>query len=98
MSRLCMPEQDQIVDKEDEGSGACSGFGHSILRVFESQELLDVAEANLQGPTSRKDLQNLRRGEGEIGGEEAIVTTAAAGIMYHDDAQELLTGAGIPQG
>jgi hypothetical protein len=42
--------------------------------------LLDVAEANLQGPTLGKQLQNLCGGEGEVEGEEAIVVAAAAGI------------------
>src|SRR5439155_7878123 len=55
-------------------------------------------EANLQGPTSREYLQDLCGAESEIEGEEAIVAAAAAGVMHHDDAQELLAGAGIPQG
>src|ERR1700687_1582769 len=98
MSALRVPEEDQVVDKEDQGSSACSRLSHPVLRVFEAQELLDIAEANLQGPASRKDLQNVRGGEREIGGEEAIVTAATAGVTYHDDAQEALAGAGIPQG
>jgi hypothetical protein len=98
MSRQRVPEQDQIVDKEDEGSGARSCLGHAILGIFEAEKLLDVAEANLQGPTTREDLQNLGGREGEIELEEAIVATAAAGITHHNDAQELLTCAGIPQG
>src|SRR5450631_2394998 len=98
MTRLGVPEQDQIVDIEDQGSSPCSGLGHPILRIFETQKLFHVAEANLQGPTSREGLQNLRGGESEIEREEAIVAAAATGVVHHDDAQELLAGAGIPQG
>ena len=98
VSRLRVPEQDQIIDKEDQGGGACGGLGHPVLGIFKAQELLDVAAANLQGPTSGKDLQDLRGGEGEIEGEEAIVAAAATGVTHHDDAQELWAGARIPQG
>src|SRR5260370_37004323 len=98
VTRLGVPEQGQIIDKENQRSGACSCLGHPVLRIFEAQELLDVAEANLQGPTSREDLQDLRGAESEVEGEEAIVAAAAAGVLHHDAAQELLAGAGIPQG
>jgi len=79
MPRLRVPEQDQIVDEEDQGRGACSGFGDPALWIFEAQKLLDVAEADLQGPTPGKEFQDLRGGEGEIQGEEAIVAAPAAG-------------------
>src|SRR5207249_4438737 len=98
VTRLGVPEQGEIIDKEDQRSSACSRLGHAVLRIFETEKLLDVAEANLQGPTSREYLQDLRGAESEIEGEEAIVAAAAAGVMHHDDAQELLAGAGIPQG
>ena len=87
---LCVPEQSQLIDKEDEWGGACGRLGHPVLRIFKAQKLLNVAEANFQGPTSGKDFQNLRGGESEIQGEEAIVAAATAGITHHDDAQELL--------
>ena len=51
VSRLWRARAGQIVDKEDQGGGACSGFGHAVLRVFEAQKLFDVAKANFQGPT-----------------------------------------------
>src|SRR5438105_15327634 len=98
MSRLRVPEQDQIIDKKDKGSGACRGFSHPVLRIFEAQKLLNVVEAHFQRPTSGKDFQNLGGSESEIEGEEAIVAAASAGVTHHDDAQELLAGAGIPQG
>ena len=79
MSHLRVPEQDEVVDKEDQGCSACSGFSDSVLRIFEAQKLFDVAEANFQGPTPGKDLQNLRRCQGQIKREEAIVAAAAAG-------------------
>src|SRR5580658_2163555 len=83
---VCAYQQDQIVDKKDQGSGACSCLGYSVLRIFEAQKLLDVAEANFQGPTPREDLQDLRGLESEIGGEEAIVAATAAGVAHHDNA------------
>src|SRR5438094_4495173 len=43
-----VPEQGQIINKEDQGSGACSCLGHPVLRIFEAQKLLDVTEANFQ--------------------------------------------------
>src|ERR1700730_13524628 len=98
MSRLRVPEQDQIIDKEDQGCGACRGLSHPVLRIFEAQKLFDVVEAYFQGPTSGKDFQNLRGRESEIDREEAIVAAATAGVTHHNDAQELLAGAGIPQG
>src|SRR5215831_10281089 len=98
MSGLGVPEQDQIIDVEDQGSGARGSLGHPVLRIYKAQKLLDVAEANLQGPTPGKQLQNLCSGEGEVEGEETIVAAAATGIPHQNDAQELLAGAGIPQG
>ena len=98
MSALCVPKQDEIIDVKDHGSRACSCVGYSVLRIFEAQKLLDVAEADFQGPTSRENLQDLRGAESEVEGEEAIVAAAPAGITNQNDAQELLTGAGIPQG
>ena len=98
MTPLGVPEQAEIIDEEDQRSRACSCLGHPVLRIFEFEKLLDVVKANLQGPTSREYLQDLRGAESEIEEEEAIVAAAAAGVMHHDDAQELLAGAGIPQG
>ena len=97
MSGLRVPEQDQIIDIEDQGSGARGCLRHSVLRIFEAEKLLDVAETNLQGPTLGKQLQNLCGGQGEVKGEETIVVAAATGIPHQDDAKELLAGAGIPQ-
>ena len=76
MARLRMPEQDQIVDIEDQGSGACGCLRHPVLGIFEAQELFDVAEADLQGPAAGKEFQDLRWGEGEVEREEAIVAAA----------------------
>src|SRR6516165_7525300 len=44
MSGLGMPEQDQIIDIEDQGSGAHGCLGHAVLGIFEAQKLFDVAE------------------------------------------------------
>ena len=38
MSRLRVPEQDQIIDVEDQGSGARGRLGHSVLRIFKAQK------------------------------------------------------------
>src|SRR5215467_14269979 len=98
MPSLRMPEQDHVVDVEDQGSGARGCLGHAVLGIFEAQKLFDVAEANLQWPASGKEFQDLYRGESEIEREEAIVAAATTGIAYHHDTQELLAGTGIPQG
>ena len=80
MSGLRVPEQDQIIDIEDQGSGARGRLGHPVLGIFKAQKLLDVAEANLQGPTPGKQLQNLCGGEGKVEREETVVMAAATGI------------------
>ena len=72
-----MPQQYEIIDVEDEGSGSLSGFGDAILRVFKTEELFHVAEADLQWPAQGKDFEYLWRFQGEVGGEEAIVAAAA---------------------
>ncbi len=45
MAGLCAPEQDQAIDIEDQGSGSLSGFGDTVLQVFQAEELFQVAEA-----------------------------------------------------
>jgi hypothetical protein len=57
------------------------------LRVFKAEELLDVAEADLQRPAQGKGFEYLLRCEGEVGGEEAIVAATATGIADHHDTQ-----------
>jgi hypothetical protein len=44
MAGLCVPQQDQIIDIEDQGSGSLRGFGDTVLRVFQAEELFDVAK------------------------------------------------------
>src|SRR5215471_20487299 len=44
MSGLGVPEQDQIIDVEDQGSGARGRLGHPVLRIFKAQKLLDITE------------------------------------------------------
>jgi hypothetical protein len=73
---LCVPEQYEVIDIEDQGSGSLSGSGYSILRVFKTEELLDVTEADLQGPAQRKGLEYSRRCESEIRGEEMASCSA----------------------
>ena len=56
---LSMPQQDQVIDIEDQGSGSQSGIGDSVLRVFQAEELFHVAEADLQWPAQSKVFQYL---------------------------------------
>jgi hypothetical protein len=72
-----VPQQYEVIDIEDQGSGALSGLGDSILRVFKAEELFHVAEANLQWPAQSEGFEDLRRVQGEVGGEEAVVAAAA---------------------
>ena len=65
-------------------------------RILKSQELFDVVEANFQGPPPGKNLQDLRGRQGEVGGEEAIVAAATAGIVDNYDTQQSGSGTGIP--
>ena len=96
MPGLCVPEQDEVVDIEDQGSGSLSGLGDSILRIFKAEELLHIAEADLQWPAQSKGLEYLWRLQRDIGGEEAIVAAAATGIADDNDTQQSRSGAGIP--
>jgi hypothetical protein len=52
-----VPQEYQVVDIEDQGSGSLSGLGDSVLRVFKPEELLHVAEADLQGPALGKGFE-----------------------------------------
>ena len=79
MSCLCVPQQDQIIDIEDQRSGAGGRLSDAVLRIFKAPKLFDITEANLQEPASGEDLQDMRGGEGEIEGEEAIVAAATLG-------------------
>ncbi len=97
MPGLRVPEQYQIIDVEDQGSGSLSGFGDSVLRIFKAEELLHVAEADLQWPAQSKGFQYLRRFQEEVGREEAIVAAPATGIADHNNTQQPGSGAGIPQ-
>jgi hypothetical protein len=47
MPGLRVPQQHEIIDVEDQRSGSLSGFGDSILRIFKTEELLHVTEADL---------------------------------------------------
>ena len=78
-----MPQQNEVIDIEDEGSGSLSGPGDSVLRVFKAEELLHVAEADLQWPAQSEGFEDLRRLQGEVGGEEAVVAAAAPGVADH---------------
>jgi len=64
VTRLGVPEQSQIIDKEDQRSRGCSCLGHPVLGIFAAQKLFDVAGATLQSPTSREDLQDSPTGAG----------------------------------
>src|SRR5260370_32148199 len=97
MPGLSVPQQYEVIDIEDKGSGSLSGFGDAILRVFKAEELLHVAEADLQWPAQGEGFEYLGRLQREVGGEEAIVAAAAAGIVDHNDTQQSRSGAGIPQ-
>ena len=97
MPGLRVPQQYEVIDVEDQGSGSLGGLGDSILGVFKTEELLDVAEADLQGPAQSEDLKYLWRCESKIRGEEAIVAAATAGIADHHDTQQSRAGAGVPQ-
>src|ERR1700722_1642922 len=92
-----MPQQYEVIDIEDQGSGSLGSFGGLILAVFKTEELLDVAEADLQGPAQSKGFQYLWRFQSEVGGEEAVVAAAAPGVVDHNDTQQSRPGAGIPK-
>src|ERR1700719_2042122 len=96
MPGLCVPEQYEVINIENQGSGSLSGLGDSILRILKAEELLHIAEADLQWPAQSKSLEYLGRLQSEIGGEEAIVAAAATGIADHHDPQQSRSGAGIP--
>jgi len=81
-----VPQQYEVIDIEDEGSGSLSGSGDSVLRVFKAEELFDIVEADFQGPAQGKGFEHLRRFESEIGGEEAIVAAAATACAAGDEA------------
>jgi hypothetical protein len=83
ISRLCVPQQYEVIDIEDEGSGSLSGAGDSVLRVFKAEKLFDVVEADLQGPAQSKGFEYLCRFETEIGGEEAVVAAAGRGLQRY---------------
>jgi len=91
-----VPQQYKVIDVENQGSGSLGSFGDSILGVFKAEELLDVAEADLQGPAQRKDFEYLWRFQSEVGREEAVVAAAATGVVDHNDTQQSRPGAGIP--
>ena len=83
-----MPQQYEVIDIEDQGSGSLSSLGDAVLRIFKAEELLHITKADLQGPAQGKGLEYLGRCESEIGGEEAIVAAATAGIADHHDTQQ----------
>ena len=92
-----MPQQYKVIDVENQGSGSLGSFGDSILGVFKAEELLDVAEADLQRPAQRKGFEYLWRFQSEVGREEAVVAAAATGVVDHNDTQQSRPGAGIPK-
>ena len=81
------PQQHQIIDIENEGSGALRSRRNSVLGILESEQLLDVAKADLQGPAPGEGGEDGGGVHGEVGGEKAIVATAASGIAHDDDAE-----------
>ncbi len=76
---LRVPEDHQIVDVEDQRSGALRGAGDAILRIFEAQELLRVTKANFQRPAQRKRGEDLGGSQVDVGREEAIVAATMRG-------------------
>ena len=87
MAGLCVPQQHEVIDIEDQGSGSLGSLGDSILRVFKAEELFHIAEADFQWPAQSKGFQYLWRCECEVGGEEAIVAAAATRVVDHNDTQ-----------
>ena len=77
MAGFNVPQQYQVIDIADQGSGSLRGFGGSVLRVFHTEELFHVAEADLQWPAQSKGFEYLWRFQGPVGREEAIVAAAA---------------------
>ena len=45
---MSVPQQNQIIDIEDQGSGSLRGFGDTVLRVFQTEKLFDVAETDFK--------------------------------------------------
>src|SRR5918911_1221949 len=64
-----VPEQDQIVDEAGQRGGAGDRGGGLILRVFEAEELLLVAERDLDRPPPGVALQDEGMVDGEAGPE-----------------------------
>jgi hypothetical protein len=92
---LGKPEQHQIADIKDEGSRALGGGRDSVLWVLETEQLLDVAKADFQGPASGGGSEDFGGMHGEVAGEEAVIATADTRITHYDDAKESLPRTGI---
>jgi hypothetical protein len=66
MAGLCVPQQGQIIDIEDEVSCSLRGLGDTVLRVFQAEELFYVAKPDLKRPASSKVFQYLCRFHGQV--------------------------------
>ena len=44
MAGLCVSRQDRVIEIEDQRSGSLRGLGDTVLRVFQAEKLLHVAE------------------------------------------------------
>lgn len=51
---MSVPQQDQVIDREDPGSGSLSDFVDSVLRVFQTEELLHFAKPRLLHAYAKK--------------------------------------------
>ena len=56
--------------------------------IFETEELLHMAEADFQRPAESEGFQDLRGSERKVRGQEAVITAAALGVSHYDDAQQ----------
>ena len=44
MAGLCVPQQDQVLEREDQGGSSLGGLGATVLRVFQAEKLLQAAK------------------------------------------------------
>ena len=92
-----VPEDQQGVAEQPEHDGAFDGFLGAVAGLADAEDVLDVEEQGVDGPSGGVAGDDLLRGGGEVGGDQRDVVAAgrgggASGVVEQDDAD----GVGAP--
>src|SRR3972149_9173565 len=90
------PEDQRGVDHPDERRGAFDGGALASRRIREAQELLEVPEADLDGPSFGVRLEDLGDAHRGGHGEEHPQADGSLSDLYDDDAQQPRCARSVP--